>query len=707
MLFIAELNARLQENRQAYYAGLSHLPDGRPVLTDAEYDVEEEELKGLVKAYPDYAYLATVLTTVGTDEIPSTPASDDSIIVAPAASASGRIAHRVPMLSLENYYTIKEVCAWAESLGWPTLSVGSKLDGVSDSLVYEAGPITHALTRGDGASGENVLSQIMAAGAAPATISTYAPFGGRVEIRGEVVISQPKFRELNAQLEADGKDPYAAARGLAAGTLKLLDLEEVKRRGIQFRPWDVLLPAGALPDSGVERLREIVAFGFAPSDDRIVTNRTELIAAIEELLLTLQDDGQEIGKDGIVIKVDSHELREKLGRGSRFTNHQICFKPQNQKAETVVESVSWQVGRTGRVTPVANVKPVILGGVQIARAMLNNFGWLMALGMRSGSRVALVRSGDVIPKITEVLDNPPDSTAVVAPTNCPNCSSVLVYHKEEDSMTMMHWCENDKCVGRVRDYLTYIADRTVLEIDGLGPELAGKLVEAGLVKSLSTALSDLFQFQTDTKNLIVLAGQSAAEAKLLEMGLPVSLTFRMIESIDRARSAPWPVWIAAMAIPMIGRRLGKVLAKELKLQPDDLPKLPAIIASATVSDIDGFGVVKTGELLRYAENPTWIRLCAALYDEGVRPAAIVSAGNGGPKPLEGVYFLITGEFADIGTRDDIKVRLEARGAVAKSGVTKNLTHLIVGTVPGKSKLDKAEQLGIQQVGVEWLQQALA
>lgn len=707
-MLIPELNAKLEAHRKAYYSG-------EPVtMTDAEYDSDEELLKGLVKAHPEQAHLATVLFTVGTDlplfaEVHHPSAGLFMAEKQAKPRLNRRVAHLVPMLSIENFYTVDDVCAWAESLGWPTLSVGSKLDGASDSLVYEKGELIQAATRGNGEVGESVLSQIRVAGGVPASIPTAFPsFGGLVEVRGEVVIAQSTLKALNAELETAGVEPYAATRNLAAGTLKLNDIEEVKRRGLLFSPWDVLLPHGALPDSAVERLATITAFGFAPSDDRIVTDRAGLIAAIEEMLPTLQEPGAEIGMDGIVIKVDSHELREKLGRGSKYTKYQVCFKPQNQKGETVIRDVKWQVGRQGGITPVAVFDPITLGGVQITRATIHNINVLSALGIRIGSRVAIVRSGDVIPKITEVLEQPAGSIEIVAPIKCPDCGTSLTVAYRELFMTS-HFCDNDVCPGRIRDLLTYIADRTVLEIDGLGPELAAKLVGEGKVKSVSTTLSDLLRFQIDFKAF----GDeqhydgSTTTDLLREIGFPVALTVRMVESIERSKTAHWPVWIAAMAIPMIGRRLGKVLAKELKLQPEDLPALPTKFAAIQIGEIEGLGEAKLGELHRCAADPTWIRLCSALYDGGVRPTAIVSATSGGAKPLKGVSFVLTGEFDAIGTRDHITARLEALGAVSKSGVTKKVTHLVVGSAPGKSKLTKAEQLGIQQVGIAWLTEALA
>lgn len=677
-LLIAELNSRLENARKLYYAGI-------PCMSDAEYGSLEAQLKGMLKANPSLFDLAPVLTTVGTD-------------------TTGRIAHQTPMLSIQNCYTVEELCAFADSLGWPVMTIGSKLDGVSDSLKYNAGYLGQALTRGDGVAGESVLPQVQASKSIPSNI----PYMGSVEVRGEIVIAQSTLTSLNAELVAKGNSPYTNARNLTAGTLKLQDVKEVARRKLLLRPWEVLYPEGSdAPDSAYQRLQDITAWGFASTDDRIVRNREELISAVEEMLETLQAPGEEISKDGLVLKVDSCALREKLGRGSKFTNFQVCYKAQNQVAETTIKSVKWQVGRQGRLTPIATVDPVILGGVKIERATLNNQSWIDALGVQIACRVSLVRSGDVIPKIVEVLEKGPDATIISPPANCPECNSTVEAHTEEDSAVTTHWCNNLKCPGRVRDMLTYVADRTVLELDGLGPELAAKLVETGMVESLPSCLSDLIQFRSDFVSSIRVLGQNAVNHTLVERGFPVILTLRMFDSIETAKTALWPNWIAAFGIPMVGRRLGKVLANKLKLQPEDLPNLPAKLAQIKLGEIDGLGVSKLGELHRFAKNPSSAELCSKLFDEGVRPTATVPASTSGARPLEGVAFFITGEFEAFGTRETITAKLEALGAISKSGVSKNVTHLLVGTDPGRSKLAKAEQLGIRQVGSEWLADKLS
>lgn len=679
---VRDLNARLEQENKAYY-------EGNPLVSDAEFDSQIEELKGLIKAHPEFAEEATVLKTVGT-----------------ADSTAPLLPLRVPMLSLENKYSYEELCDWADSvqaeLGlpqWPAFSLEVKYDGVSQSLEYD-GTLVEALTRGkEGASGESSLKQIATSTAVPQKL----PEPIKINIRGEAVIAQSTLSALNAEIEAKGGKPYSNPRNLAAGTLKLQDLDEVRRRKLLFAPWDVQIPAdGLVLDSAYQRLKMIEAWGFAPYTGRIVTSREELKAAMEEMLPGLQTPDQEIMKDGLVLKVDSHSYRQKLGYGSKFTRYQVCFKPQNQKSDTEILSVQWQVGRQGKLTPVATVAPVILGGVKIERATLNNLTWLQALGVRIGSKVALVRSGDVIPKVVEVLENGPETTEIVPPSFCPECKMAAVTgtDDEEEDTSIAMLCKNPQCPGRLREMLTYIGDRTVLDIDGLGPELATKLVETGMVKNLA----DLFQFGNELRAAIRAVGQTEATKALLERGFPIALTVRMVDSLEAAKYAPWNRWLAAFCIPMVGRRLGKVISKTLSLQPEDMPRLAGKLQAIKLGTVDGLGEVKLGKVHSYAHDPEWADMLTGLYEEGVRPAAVAGAAGAatGPRPLEGVSFVITGEFESFGTRDQITARLESLGAVAKSGVTKNVTHLLVGLAPGKSKVSKAEQLGIQQYGNDWL-----
>lgn len=704
-MLIDELNARLVEARKAYYAG-------EPIMSDGEYDALEAQLAGMVHAHPELAAAATVLTTVGSDLDGAQsslfgPAESGSNPDVKAAATLGRIPHRVPMLSIENKYTFEEMVAWANSVqatlglaDWPAFTIEPKYDGVSESLDYD-GTLIQALTRGDGTAGESVLEQIRTSSTVPSRI----PDHRRINVRGEALIAASTLKALNDELEANGAKPYSTTRNLAAGTLKLQDIEEVTRRKLLFQPWDVLLPEdGPDIDSGYQRLKMIEQWGFAPYTGRIVTTPDELRAAMDEMLPTLQAPDQEIAKDGLVLKVDSFAHRQRLGVSTKYSNFTTCFKPQNMRADTVVRSVQWQVGRQGKVTPVATVEAVILGGVKIEKATLNNLSWLQALGVRIGSAVSLVRSGDVIPKIVEVLDSSADTMEILPPADCPECGlpTIMDTDEEAEGSSIAIVCRNPECPGRLREMLTYVADRTVLEVDALGPELAGKLVDLKLVSNLA----DLFAFGNMLR--AQLPGRVTFEAPpyLVERGFPVVLTLRMMESLESAKTAPWDRWIAAFCIPMVGRRLGRVLAKTLRLQPDDLPRLADKLSRIQVGEIEGLGTSKLGAIHSYARNPEWVQMLVRLHEHGVRPAATVAAQSAGGQTLTGVSFVLTGEFEQFGTREEITAKLEALGAVAKSGVSKNVTHLLVGTSPGKSKLTKAEQLGIQQYGADWLAEVL-
>lgn len=377
---LQELNEKLEKARAAYYAG-------NPIMSDAEYDALEQELAGLAKKTGE---LPSVLTTVGTD-------------------APGRIKHDVPMRSIQNYYSVDEVIAWYGSLEPGEFATcASKWDGVSCSLTYEGGKLVKAVTRGDGEAGESILAQVEIMASIPKTI----PIEYKIEIRVELVMRQSVLNALNVEIIRAGGKPYASTRNLVAGTIKLKDLSEVAKRQIEPRPWEVICetldredPETVLAaDSAAARLRELVEFGFPEPDDELAVNGVALRQNLEKAIEGLKNGDQEIGRDGIVIKVNSVRRRKELGFGSKFANFQICFKPQNSQAETVLKDVIWQVGRQGRLTPVGVVEPVILAGATIERVTLNNYSWIQEMGLKIGSRVMLMRSGDVIPKVVEVLD---------------------------------------------------------------------------------------------------------------------------------------------------------------------------------------------------------------------------------------------------------------------------------------------------------------
>jgi len=691
---IRDLNDQLEKARNAYYVLAA------PIMTDAEYDVLEGRLRGLIKANPWLANMATALMTVGSDLT--------------ATNGLPRVKHIRPMLSIENQYKKDDVLAWALSLPkGTTFDVEPKRDGTSNENRYLNGQLKASLTRGKGDEGEDQTAQVKALQSIPQFL-VHAPLldvAPDINIRGELVMRDGELDRLNKEAAKNGTKTYASTRNLTAGTMKQKDLSVVASREILFMPWDVYSPSNdaGLPDSNFERMRLLEQAGFPKYDGIHVTNSDNLVKAIDDILAL--NAKSEIRADGVVIKVDSHKLRQQLGVESKFTNWMTCFKPQSASGTTYLREIIWQMGRTGKISPVAICDPVVLAGASVTRASLNNETWIATMGLTIGSKVEMLRSGDVIPQIVKVLDD--TGTPIVPPTFCPECNSKLVIYTEAKSGITTRWCENDFCPGRVRDLFTFIGSRDVLEIDGLADDMSTKLVKENYARNVG----ELFTFQTEALAALNQlsdkygeAGEDKFAMAMAKKGFSITI-LKMLRSMETAKKANWDKWIAALGIPFVGRTLGKVLAKQLQLTPDDMVNLPAKLEAAVAMKVENMGDVKGDILRKWALDPVNRGICKALFDAGVRPVSLVSqvaAGVG--QPLVGVSFIITGEFDE--DREELTKKLESLGAVSKSSVSKNCTHFIVGESAGKSKLAKYDELvakgcKIEKVGKDWLVKTLS
>lgn len=407
---IKELNAQLRQARYAYYVLSS------PTMSDSEYDAVEKELKDLVAEHPNLTHLATVLQAVGSDI---------------DVSFTQPIKHKTPMLSLENAYTREDVDAFIEDHPeGTTYVIEPKVDGLSLSNRYVNGRLFLSVTRGTGVEGEDVTQAAMTIDDIPKALHPSLPQD--LEIRGEVFIRKSEFDRLNAERLAQGKEPYANQRNLASGSLKLKDIREVAKRKLSFQPWQVLglePPEGAgCPDvedprlsseerlaapghMGLEHTQALGMVHFACHTRQLhswrVYRKEDLWDAIEKnriLRDTLWTHGLGLPTDGIVIKVEEQRIREQLGAGVKTVNWGIAYKFPADRAVTTLRDVTWQVGRTGKLTPVAELEPVLVSGVCVSRASLNNWSWMQALGLTHvPCRVAVERGGEVIPKVVEVL----------------------------------------------------------------------------------------------------------------------------------------------------------------------------------------------------------------------------------------------------------------------------------------------------------------
>lgn len=287
---------------------------------------------------------------------------------------------------------------------------------------------------------------------------------------------------------------------------------------------------------------------------------------------------------------------------------------------------------------------------------------------------------------------------IVAPTTCPECAGPVTPHTEPKSEITTHWCSNAECPGRIADMLTFIADRTLLEIEGLGPEMAAALAKGGYVYTLA----DLFEFCNEAKAYVDRVGAERFSEGMRKRGLPGAAMIKMVETVERAKTATWDRWLAALGIPTIGLTLGKVLAKELALESASLGTLPDNFLRVADMTIDGIGFIKKEELLGFARSVRSHELCERLYAAGVRPTPLEAPKVVAGAPLAGMVFCITGECYQTGSREFITQELTKLGASGKSGVSKKVTHLIVGTEAGKTKLAKAKELKIAQYDEDWL-----
>lgn len=658
-------------------------------MSDEEYDRLEKRLKELVKEHPEAAELATVLSKVGSDIKP----------------LAGRIKHSTPMLSLENHYTLDELHGWLSKFPAETcFIVEPKVDGASCSLVYVDRKLVRALTRGDGESGEDVTAQMRASGAIPLELPETFP-ASKIEIRGEVFISQGQFDKINKT----AVKAFASPRNLASGTMKLLDLNEVKKRGLKFFVWQVEgideehLKERNLSKNFSHHLISYVCSAcpiFPQPDFSTFTDPKHLVDQIDTKLRIIRDTvwlkGRGINTDGLAIKVADPALRKELGGGSKYPNWACCFKYPAPQVETTLTGVEWFVGRTGNLTPVGLLEPVNVSGAIVSNVNLNNLSWIQGKEIKIGDRVVIQRSGEVIPFLDKVASTTSESKQINAPKTCPECGQDILVAVDPKSNVISHWCTYSSCLGRLSAHLEYIASRDVLEIDGLGPELVKKLIDEELVFSIP----DLFAFGNDILANIKKMGEDKIYAGLNKKGFPAASVIKMAKSLDQAKTRDWDRWITALGISGIGRSLAKGIAVSLRLQPDSFPQLPTLLKTSPFSDVDGMGEKRLSDIRSFDFGT----MAEELFDHGVRPTALIQEVREGEQPLTGIILCITGEFSL--EREVIAKKLTSLGAVVKSGVSKKLTHLLVGDAAGKSKLQKAAELNLPKLHKDWLDKVL-
>ncbi len=655
-----ELRRELDHHNYRYYV----LDD--PEVSDAQYDALLRELTALEAAHPELI----------------TPDSPTQRVGAPPAQAFASAPHRQRMYSLDNALTREDWQAFLERLGrvlpdqefrfW----VDPKFDGLALEVIYENGRMTRALTRGDGETGEDVTANMRTVRNLPLSLHERAaranlPVPELLEVRGEVVITKADFRALNqAQEEAGGKE-FANPRNAAAGSVRQLDSGITASRPLRFfayglgesrwplgDPW----PTQSAMMAGLGQL----GFTVARQGRAVPADRVESL--YEELERTRDDLAFEI--DGMVAKLDSLAMQREAGFTARAPRWAIAWKFPPRQAETVLERIDVQVGRTGVLTPVAVLTPVKLAGVTVSRATLHNQDEIEAKDLRPGDTVVVQRAGDVIPEVVRpVLERrPPDAQPFAFPALCPVCHSPVRRLEGEAAWR----CLNLSCPAVLMGSIVFFVSKAGLDIEGVGKRWIEILVQKGMVKSPA----DLFSLTVE--DLLPLE----------RMGEKLAANF--VAAIDHARqSAPLAKLIAALGIRQVGAQTARTLAAAF----DDLDQL-AQADQERLMQLQDIGPEVAASIRGFFDNPANRELLGRFKALGLWPARAAAVQDAGaPGPLTGKRVLFTGSLSGM-TRSQAEGMAEKAGGSVASSVSKKLDFLVVGADPG-SKLDKARSLGVQ------------
>ena len=660
------LAQELRRANELYYE------QGRPELSDSQYDELMRELRALEEQYPELREEDTPSQSVG----------------APISRGATKRPHGAPMLSLDSLTSADEVLDFderarkglelEEPLSWV---LEPKYDGVSASLVYEDGVLVRGLTRGDGRQGELITENLRRVQGIPDRLKG-SGMPARVELRGEVILAQSRFRAIREGQEARGESPFRNARNAVAGSLKRLDPTGLENLGMDFFFWGF----GELDGwRDIERYTELTervqSAGLRISPLLETGEGPESILAYHERLESQREE-IDYEMDGVVAKLDPLAQQRQLGRTARVPRWSLAFKFAPRQGTTRVLDIGVQVGRTGALTPVAHLEPVELAGVTVQRASLHNFGLLAERDVRIGDEVVIERAGDVIPEVIEVKleSRPEESQAFKEPEACPVCSSPV----EKEGAFL--YCLNIDCSAQVTRRITHLASRRALDIDRLGDKYVEQLREAGLLERVE----DVFRLPEREEEILE-----------LERWGPKSFA-NLVREIAAARRPTLARFLYALGIRHVGEKIAQDLAESF----ETLEALAAADAEA-LEEIDGVGEIVAREIAEFFRLPATESFLTALAEAGVEVQAARRSASEGEEagPLSGRTYCFTGGL-DSMSRDEARQRVEALGAQSASSVTKKVTHVVAGAKAG-SKLVKAEKLGLEILDEEALLAMLA
>lgn len=646
---ILALRKQLNEHNYKYYVL------NEPDITDFEFDALMRQLQQLEAQHPELADPNSPTQRVGSD----------------LNQEFKQVAHRYPMLSLANTYNQEEVRDWYQSVqrglqGEPfEVCCEMKYDGLSISLTYVDGQLVRGVTRGDGIHGDDVTANVKTIRCIPLVLPGTG-YPHEFEIRGEILMPWKVFERLNAEREAAEEPLFANPRNAASGTLKSQNSRLVASR--QLDSYLYYLLGDTLPTDGhYENLQEAARWGFKISQGMKKVKTLEEIFAYIDYWDT-ERKNLPVATDGIVLKVNSLRQQQRLGYTAKSPRWAIAYKFKAERALTRLDEVTYQVGRTGAITPVANMQPVQLAGTTVRRATLNNEDFIRSLDLHIADYVYVEKGGEIIPKIVgvEVDKRPADAKPVTFITHCPECGAQLVRYPGEAA----HYCPNDAaCPPQIKGRIEHFIARRAMNIDSLGPETVDEYFRRGLIHNIA----DLY----DIKVTDICAGGNKQRSAL-----------KIVKAIEASKQVPFERVVFALGIRFVGETSARLIARRLG-------NIDALMNASlsTLMQIDGVGEVIANSILSYFRNPTNREIVERLRACGLQMSIVSDEAVPASNVLEGKSIVISGVFQHH-SRDEYKALIERHGGKNVGSISGKTSFILAGENMGPSKLEKAEKLGI-------------
>lgn len=646
---ILALRKQLNEHNYKYYVL------NEPDITDFEFDALMRQLQQLEAQHPELADPNSPTQRVGSD----------------LNQEFKQVAHRYPMLSLANTYNQEEVRDWYQSVqrglqGEPfEVCCEMKYDGLSISLTYVDGQLVRGVTRGDGIHGDDVTANVKTIRCIPLVLPGTG-YPHEFEIRGEILMPWKVFERLNAEREAAEEPLFANPRNAASGTLKSQNSRLVASR--QLDSYLYYLLGDTLPTDGhYENLQEAARWGFKISQGMKKVKTLEEIFAYIDYWDT-ERKNLPVATDGIVLKVNSLRQQQRLGYTAKSPRWAIAYKFKAERALTRLDEVTYQVGRTGAITPVANMQPVQLAGTTVRRATLNNEDFIRSLDLHIADYVYVEKGGEIIPKIVgvEVDKRPADAKPVTFITHCPECGAQLVRYPGEAA----HYCPNDAaCPPQIKGRIEHFIARRAMNIDSLGPETVDEYFRRGLIHNIA----DLY----DIKVTDICAGGNKQRSAL-----------KIVKAIEASKQVPFERVVFALGIRFVGETSARLIARRLG-------NIDALMNASlsTLMQIDGVGEVIANSILSYFRNPTNREIVERLRACGLQMSIVSDEAAPASNVLEGKSIVISGVFQHY-SRDEYKALIERHGGKNVGSISGKTSFILAGENMGPSKLEKAEKLGV-------------